>query len=312
MVGLSSLEIDAIVLVVVLGCVLAAILLYSLHRLHRRRDRLVRELQTPEVRHDRAYNRIAMARREADILERSGADVTEAREIIARAQGSFDTRNFERAYEYAQSAHEALVRVRQSGALRSGSPSAPSAAPTPVATPAPSVRASDPGATPLPDAPPKIAKNRAESQFQLHLLDQELVAAKAARPGDGATAAADALRSQAQAAYDRADYTEAFRLGLRARRQLGGKVESLPAGGGAPSPVPAAGGAGPDGGDEAGATADRIAGSSRCPACGYPVTADDRFCRGCGKPQAATACPVCAAPREPDDTFCGKCGARFT
>jgi hypothetical protein len=306
-VGLTSLEIDAIVLVVVLGTVLAALLLYSLRRLRHRRDRLVQELQTPELRHDRAFNRIAMARREADILERSGADVTEARVIIARAQGSFDTRNFDRAYEYAQSAHEALVRVRQSGALRGGNPPGASAAPvaarTTAAVPVPTETPANP--------PPSIPKNRVESQFELHLLDQELAAARSARAGDGSLETADALRRQAQTAYDRADYTEAFRLGLRARRQLGGKVESLPATGTPGGATSTAERSPPNGGDAA-ATADAIAGSSRCPACGYPVAADDRFCRGCGKPKETPACPVCDAPRLPDDTFCGKCGARFT
>ncbi|HTT14825.1 MAG TPA: zinc ribbon domain-containing protein [Thermoplasmata archaeon] len=307
---LSTEEIEGIVLVVVLGVILAGLFLYILRRLRQRRDHLVKELQTPELRQDRAFNRIAMARREAEILARTGADVTTARSLIAQAQGAFDTRDFDGAYRNAQEAHEALVAVRRDGPLpgRSVGP----ARPVPSSSPLPSgtgpARAEGPTG---PAPPPKIPKNRAESQFQLRLLDQELQEARASRPNDGAVAAADALRSQAQAAFDREDFTEAFRLSLRGRRQLGGHVEALP-----PTPTAAPTGAGrdvtPATGVDALASADRAAGASRCPECGFPLLPDDRFCRGCGKPRGVLTCPACEAPRDPADTFCGRCGARFS
>jgi len=68
--------------------------------------------RNPQVQHDRAFNRLAMARREAEILATSGVDVNSARSLIDAAQGAFDTGAFERAYESAQSAHELLVAAR--------------------------------------------------------------------------------------------------------------------------------------------------------------------------------------------------------
>ncbi|HYB79699.1 MAG TPA: hypothetical protein VEG66_08095 [Thermoplasmata archaeon] len=73
----------------------------------------------PELRYDRAFNRIAMARREAELLASSGVDVSSANNLIAAAQGALDTHDLDRAYESAQSAHEALVAARRSGPLPS-------------------------------------------------------------------------------------------------------------------------------------------------------------------------------------------------
>ena len=69
--------------------------------------------RSPEIRHDRAFNRIAMARREAELLASSGVDITSAQDLIAQAQGAFDNRDFDRAYVSAQSAHELLVAARR-------------------------------------------------------------------------------------------------------------------------------------------------------------------------------------------------------
>ncbi len=310
--ALTSLEIDGLVIVIFLAVVVAGLLLYLLRRLRGRRDKLLKELSgTPELAQDRAFNRIAMARREAEILSRAGTDVTNAQSLIAEAQGAFDTRQYDRAYERAQSAHEALVVARRSGPGPGAplpSPTAPpprsSVSPPPTSPPTPS---SDPAA-------PRIPQNRAESQFQLRLLDQEYTDAAAAHPGAPATVAVGSILSQAHGAFDRGDFTEAFRLSLRGRRQLGGKVESLAPSGtnlaGYAATVSVAMEANP--GDVAVQAADRAAGADRCPDCGYPTLPSDRFCRGCGQPRGATNCPVCQASRGPADTFCGVCGARFS
>ena len=69
--------------------------------------------RTPTIRQDRAFNRIAMARREAELLTSSGVDVASAQDLIAQAQGAFDHQDFDRAYVSAQSAHELLVAARR-------------------------------------------------------------------------------------------------------------------------------------------------------------------------------------------------------
>lgn len=322
--SLTQVEILAIVIVVVLAVSVAGVLLFLMRRLRLRKAKLLNELRvSPQLVQDRAFNRIAMARREAEILSRQGTDVSRAHELIAQAQGSLDTGSYDRAYQSAQEAHEALVRARQQGApLPAGSiapaasllPSGPSVPAPGGSTPRP------PGAVPVsrqdpatPPTPAGIPKNRAESQFQLRLLDQELQEARRTRSDAATVREARLLRTQAGAASDRADYTEAFRLALKGRRSLGGHLETLaPSPGTHPEPTTGSSVEGERAQADPALTAERVAGSDRCPECGYPALPGDAFCRGCGVPRSLGTCSGCGTPRGPRDTFCGKCGTPFT
>jgi predicted RNA-binding Zn-ribbon protein involved in translation (DUF1610 family) len=295
-----------VILVAVVACILlAAGGLYLRARLRLRSQQLRSELSArPAVVSDRAFNRIAMARREAQLLARQGVDVTASTALVGQAQASFDARDFGRAYELAQSAHETLVVARTGAPIRPSPPAARTApgptVPTPAATPAPA-----------PPPTPNIPKNRAESQFQLRVLTTELARARAANAKADATELAAASLAAGQAAYDRGEYTEAFRLALRGRRQIGSTIETL-----APAPALRSGGTGAPADAGALATdpvaiAEQAAASDRCPNCGQPMLAADTFCRGCGTPRRATTCPACGAPRSPTDGFCGKCGTPF-
>lgn len=307
--GLTTDEITALTVVVVFAVVLVGVLLYMIRRLRLRREKLLGELHDrPQLVQDRAFNRLAMARREAEILAGQGLDVARPRELIAQAQGAFDLRDSDRAYQLAQQAHEALVSARRDARL----PSAPApSAPPAESAPAAAVSAPSPTTNPAPTAPLRVGipKNRAESQFQLRLLDQDLTEARRSRPGSAATQEATRMRSDAGVAFDRGDFTDAFRLALRGRRTLGVLVEGLPAGraieGGANGPPSSP--VGPD----ASRTAEQVAGAERCAECGYPALPGDAFCRGCGSPRIPGACTSCGTPRTPTDTFCGRCGAQF-
>ncbi len=57
----------------------------------------------------------------------------------------------------------------------------------------------------------------------------------------------------------------------------------------------------------------------KCPKCGKPATASDKFCGKCGAPLAAAKpvsvpaavglfCPKCGEPHQAGDRFCAKCG----
>jgi hypothetical protein len=302
---LSTSTLTLIAVAAVLVVVVVGIFLLILRRLHARRDRILSELAAkPALVQDRAFNRLAMARREAEVLARTGTDLSRAQELIAQSQAAFDLRQYPRAYELAQSAHEALVNARGS-TVRRAPPSAPSS--WAVGTPSP-----DPSPTSAADSSPppaKLPKNRAESLFELHLLEQEVQTARASAPVRGSTLEAVNLQGQAQSAFDRAEYTEAFRLALRARRSLGGSVETLSAPRRGPAaPRPSRTPAPPV---DPVAAAERAAAASRCPSCGYPTLPDDTFCRGCGEPRTASACPTCGANRSATDTFCGRCGVAF-
>lgn len=273
---------------------------------------------TPEVANDRAYNRLALARREADVLAFQGADVARARELIGLADASLRRHEHDRAYELAQSAHETLVALRRRparAASRSPDPVFPReqvAAPSPRSSPPqvsgaalepPSpVRLEVGVATSPADSAGRIPKNRLESQFQLRLLENDLATQPTtdggARPSSGATG----LYTQARAAFDRADYTEALRLALKGRRQLGSSVETL--GPSTPAPIRSPGAASPA------VPAERAASAVRCAHCGHPILEGDAFCRGCGAPQGSSSCPTCGAERRTSDAFCGKCGTR--
>ncbi len=281
---------------VVLLVLFLVIVMFVLRRYRMRRLALLRGTGAgAATTADRAYNRLALARREADLLDSQGGDSTNARQLIDLANRSLDGHQYDRAYELAQSAHETLVRGRRDAPLRrGGGPPAP-ASPAPALAPA---SAAEPA--PAPAAP--VAKNRVEAQFELRLLDQDLSAGGPSAAG-GAAGEARALAGQAHAAFDRGEYGEAFRLALRGRRRIGATVEALgPSARRAAEPsLPA---------DPAQA-AEAAAAGGRCPSCGHPLVAGDAFCRGCGAP-TGRSCPSCGAPLRAPDTFCGRCGKSTT
>ena len=291
--GFTSYEIIVLVIVLLVCIVLAALGLLMIQRIRRRRDQLRRDLSSrPELVSDRAFNRLAMARREVEVLAGQGVDVERARDLIAQSQAAFDARDFPRSYELAQTAHETLVAARRRPIPGGGR------------TPADPLR-STPAAAAVAPTPPaaRLAPHRAESQFQIRVLGESLDSVPA---NDGRRREATALLDQAKVAYDRAEYGDAFRLALRGRRALGASVEGLPASGARPPGAPTALAADPA------QLAEATAASDRCPVCGYPMRTDDGFCRGCGVPRSSASCPACGAPRAPSDTFCGKCGKPFS
>lgn len=297
--------IEAYELLAVGVLLLAIVMIATLHLLRTYRQRRLQTLRgqgtDPAAASDRAFNRLTLARREADLLDAQGVDTERARQLIGLASRSLDARDFGRAYDLAQAAHETLVTARRRPLPSSVKAPTPGEPATPAAVPAKA-----PATLPTPGAPPTLAKNRAEAQFQLHLLEQDLATAGASAAKAPSTSEARTLYNQARAAFDRADYAEAFRLSLRGRRRVGGHVEVLG------SPAPSGNGSVRPAAVTAEQAAEAVAAQERCPACGHPTVAGDAFCRGCGAPRAALSCPACAGPRTPTDTFCGKCGARYS
>ncbi len=301
MASLAAYELLAIGVVLV-----ALVMLLGFHFLHDLRMRRLKAMRgdaaSPQTASDRAYNRLALARREADLLEAQGGDVEPARELITLANRQLEGRAYGQAYDLAQAAHETLVKGRR-GPLRSGPPAAETALPSSarVAASGPTSSTAVGGSTASP-AGAGVPKNRAEAQFQLRLFEEEL-----ARASKAGTAPSDAkeLFVQAHAAYDRTDYAEAFRLSLRGRRRVGASIESL-------GPSHPASSEAEDGRSvDAARTAEQVAAQDRCPSCGHPTVPGDVFCRGCGAARTPTTCPKCGAARTPADSFCGTCGERY-
>ncbi|HTT45260.1 MAG TPA: zinc ribbon domain-containing protein [Thermoplasmata archaeon] len=317
MVALNGFEIYSIAFVVVAAVVVVGLLLYLLRRLKNRRAKLLDDLDhRPQLSQDRAFNRLAMARRESDVLFGQGVDVRHANELIAQSQGAFDTRQFDRSYELAQSAHEALVNARRQGALTTSPPLTSSSGVRPAPGPLPATPVAGVAAAPALAAEPQpsrptIPKNRAESQFQIRLLSDELEALPSRRAKDPNVVQANALKSQASQSFEKGEYTEAFRLALRGRRALGGNLEALPPTGSSVARPAAGAGNGAAAPSDLTRTVETVAGGERCSECGYPMLPGDAFCRGCGRPRGTMTCPTCGAPRGEQEPFCGRCGTRF-
>ncbi|HYB63337.1 MAG TPA: zinc ribbon domain-containing protein [Thermoplasmata archaeon] len=291
-----------LVIAVIAVAIVVPTAVYLLRSYRQRRLRAMRdEASDPGVASDRAFNRIALARREADLWDVQGGDTEQARQLIDLANRSLQTREFDRAYSLAQAAHETLVKARE-GPLPSRS------TPTPPPTTGPPEAAARPEAPSTPLEAEKNAaevKSHVEAQFQLHLFEQDLANAGKGPSGSPPNAEARSLYVQAHAAFDRGDYPEAFRLSLRGRRQVGGKVETL----GSPTSAPATVGGRPT--PNPIAAAEEVAAHERCPACGHPTMPGETFCRGCGAARGPSTCPACDAVRVAGDAFCGKCGARY-
>lgn len=293
------------------------VFLFLMFRLRRRRRILTDELDTSrEVRDDRAYNQIQLARAAADRLERAGADVGPVRRRIDEAEAARARRDTETALAVARSAQEALVRLQQepvaevplsAGAVGAAAPRSGSYGPSSTASIAPPMGPAGLDLASLPDrsdaadeAPVgRLPKNKAEAHFQLTLLADEIGAADGKGGPSADLTEAKTFLADARSAYDRADYTEALRLGLKGRRRVGGRLETL-----APSAAthPEASLEGRP------ASPTSSAAGARCSNCGQPMRPGDRFCRGCGSSNDAARCRNCGQALAADDRFCGACG----
>lgn len=316
-----------LVLVGVLFLIVLLVGYYALTRLKARRKRLALELDNArDLVEDRAHNQIRLARAEAEVLTHRGTDVTRPAALLDDAESAQKRQDFDHALALARSAHEALVRLqRQAPPAESAFVSGRSSAPGPGTVRPASVGAGPGLMSPTPGGsvgePPEspyeaggeeetrvqLPKNKAESHFQLNLLHDELAKATAERGPDASVTESTALQEKAQVAFDRGDFTEALRLGLKARRRLGARLETL-----GPSPAmggPVSSGDAPEGGPS------RIDGASEiltCGSCGEPLRPSDRFCRSCGTLRGPARCPACGAAIDAGDRFCAACGHVLT
>lgn len=298
---------DIGVAVVLIG-VTVALMYWAFHRLRRRQGELSKELAESKASiEDRAFNEIHLARSAADHLARSGHPVEGVQRLIERASDAYQGRDFPNALAMASSAREALLHVRTTPSVSPATiPSAPdgstsdplasSSGPThvlPVPTMAP-----DGGDEMSPATTSRLPRNKAESHFQLKLLDDDLAAATTAQRSDAAAVEARATAAEAHASYDRGDFTEALRLGLKGRRRIGARLETLPPPSAPAQELPAPSGA-----------SSEVAVTSNCSTCGQPMRATDQFCRGCGTSRSTGRCAQCGEPMTGADRFCGVCGA---
>jgi hypothetical protein len=284
------------------------IMVWAFYRLRRRHSELAKELAESKASiEDRAFNEIHIARSAANHLARTGKDVGAIRRLVDQASEAYQSRDYPNALALGTSAREALLHVREgttpAPAVIPAASSPPTSDPLPSSSrPAivPAVPTMAPeGGDDLPQPPTaRLPRNKAESHFQLTLLDTDLLEAGRAGRTDPSVAEAQGTAADARRAYDRADYTEALRLGLKGRRRIGARLETLPPPTAAVPEPPADGAPGAE-----------VAPPSNCSTCGQPMRASDRFCRGCGTSRSVSRCPQCGEALTGSDRFCGVCGA---
>ncbi len=316
---------------------LVVILLFSLSRYFRRRGGQLALRESRSVLDDRSFNQIRIARAAADGLERSGADVTQARALLDRADASRTRRDFAGSIESSKRAQEILAQAHGADrgrplAARPRVPSAPRLERRSVVAGATAEglppqggpggdgvpraeRPTFPGASRTMEAERPLAtaqrppKNQLEARFEQNLLAEEIVRRRAERAKDPVVRAAERLGRDSQAAYDGNEYTEALRLALKGRRTLGVKIEGLPARGG--GRIETQGTSEGSNGRVGGPATPRPEPEfgAKCPQCGRIGAAPDRFCRDCGTTLAPAVCGRCSQPLLAGDRFCGTCGA---
>ncbi|HEV2519273.1 MAG TPA: zinc ribbon domain-containing protein [Thermoplasmata archaeon] len=321
----TPVEGEVIIFLLLLAALFLGGLWYLRRRIAERRRVLAGEIADSAARtEERAHNQIVLDEAELATLEREGYDVTRPRAFLADSRSAFGQKDFHHALQIAKTVHDAAVQIRR------GAPGAP----PPEGGSSPrrlDLDRSESGALidgPATEAPPAtgrpaLPKNRMEARFQITLLTEELVGAVKAHPDDAGVVEANRLAAEARALERREEYTDALRIALRARRSLGGKVETLPASSRSasassigsmdpatvqpidadgPSNRPGPGRAGP-GPSTGGASA-----PGNCPRCHGPLKPGDAFCRACGASVGAGRCPRCGNSLEPSDQFCARCG----
>ena len=301
-------------LLAILSVVLLILYLWNRSRLKRGRD--LAEAEERRYAEDRAHNQIQLTSAAADRAQREGVDVSRVRELLREAEDRVKGRDFDRALGLARAAQQHLGLMREKSrplADMHPSPDGQTPGSSEVGSPLPPTRYMAAAARALPEEPTndveepvrpapisKIPKNRLEAQFMLRLLEEEIEKARRTSPPKPEVDGAAEVKRQAEAAFGKTDYTEALRLSLKGRRQLGARLETLPLTKSSIPQGPAATGI------------SEVEGGEKCPTCGRPNGPEDRFCRGCGTVLKGAKCPRCGATVTPQDQFCGSCGAPIT
>jgi hypothetical protein len=288
-----------IVYVLVASAILIAFVWVLWRTMLRRRALLLHDgYQAPPD--DRAFNQIRIARAGARHLASLGHDVSGVNRRIDEAEERHRRGDANGALAIATSARTDLRGLQSATPTYGGRAPAPgmreAAEPSMPSGAALSAAATEMGASEEPaEAPPspRPPPGLVQAKFTLSLLDQELAKAREDRGASPEVREAGRLRDAAQAEFDQGSFVPAWQDALRARRKLGSTVEAVGVRSSTtapPAPSP---------------TADA---SGRCPACGRPLRAGDRFCRGCGASVGASRCGKCAAVLDPNDAFCAVCG----
>lgn len=242
------------------------------------------------VEQDHIYNSLATYRAVSSSLGSQGRDTTEADILLFQAEGAYKRGQFTDCKDLTDRAKIALRNAPQKEKV------------VPASAPKGSAEEIIPVEVPIEPAPPvtkeaakpadvpslktrKMPCNYLESKFVIDSTKSMLDVAP-----EGRREAARCMLDDAQACFEEADYTDALRHAVKAKKLLEGCEDHATAMMERDEPD----------------AKDAIA----CAGCAAVMSPDDVFCFACGAP-ALRSCPNCSADLVRGDAFCRKCGTRL-
>ena len=264
--------------------VLAAIAWFEMRYIKRRRG-------DPDeaVEQDHIYNSLATYRAVSSSLGAQGRDTTEADILLFQAEGAYKRGQFTDCKDLTDRAKIALRNAPQKEKLAPASPpKGPAEEIVPVEAPI------DPTPVARETVKPAEVPSLKTRKMPCNYLESKFVIDSTKSMLDGAPEdqreTARCMLDDAQACFEEADYTDALRHAVKAKKLLEGCEDQAPAGPEREEPD----------------AKDAIA----CAGCGAVMSPDDAFCFACGAP-ALRSCPNCSADLVRGDAFCRKCGTRL-
>ncbi len=241
---------------------------------------------------DHVYNSLATYKAVSDSLRAQGRDTTEADILLFQAEGAYKRGQYMDCEELSGRAKTALRNAPQKEVPapppqpeeivhEAGSAEAPVA----PLTSAPMAQNDTTRPAEVPSLKTrKMPCNYLESKFVIEST-RSLLDDAPERKRDVARCMLD----DAEACFEEADYTDALRHAVKAKKLLEGNEEASAAAE-----------------DDEPPTKDTI----DCAGCGSAMSEDDAFCFACGAP-AMRSCPSCSAELIEGDVFCRKCGTKL-
>jgi ribosomal protein L40E len=227
---------------------------------------------------DDAYNAVATTKAVAASLRQAGRDTTEGDLLIYQAESAYERREFTNCLELADRAKTVLRNCKEKDLLT-----------CPI--PPPEERKEVEAVKVVPaNETRKLPQNYLESKFVIDTVRDMMPQASPEQAAE-----AQSSLDLAQTSFDNADYTEALKQAMKAKRALGGAQKTEKA-----KTVTIIG-------DSA---APKVV-SDRCHKCGAMLAPDDEFCHACGSRKNERVCPSCSREASPEDAFCRKCGAKI-
>jgi hypothetical protein len=294
---------DKLILSAILVILMILVLYYEL-RVLRGKAKGVRAVNQ---RKDEAHNAVLTTRSVIDVVERGGADVSDARALFNRARDAMARGDFDGATDLCESARLELMKCRQPVERKVRKQAVPTAGTDDLERLAEEIVKSDrrPShadsykGTKLP-----VDENSGQlgAKFEITAARGEVGAAA----GQGKDISkAKSLIKMAESEFEAANYPKALSLAVKARKELGAASaeDTIPLRVAPRVPV-----AGECVEDVAVMSEDQATGL-KCESCSSMILPDDVFCGHCGAPAVEErACPKCGRRSDQNDKFCRKCG----